>query len=81
MEAVRTKRYFIMRDGRQAGPFTVEQLAGVTITPETAVWNEEAFDWKRADTFQELKMVLGQPPPVVHRGPLHWLRIGRKRKP
>lgn len=82
MDAIADKRYFISRNGRQAGPFTKEELRALNIRADTSVWSEEAFDWKRAETFAELQDVLNaQPPAVVHRGPLHWLRIGRKSQP
>jgi hypothetical protein len=81
MDTVYRKRYFISRHGRQAGPYTKEQLQALNIHADTSVWNEEAMDWKSADTFEDLKDVLSAPPPPeVHRGPLHWLRIGRKRQ-
>ena len=44
------KRYFILRDGRQAGPYTVEQLRTMNLNPGTSVWNEKVFDWVKAGT-------------------------------
>lgn len=63
------KRYFILRDGRQAGPYTVEQLRTMNLNPGTSVWNEKVFDWVKARTIDELKEVLAEPaPPARQRG-------------
>lgn len=72
-----TKRYFILRDGRQAGPYTVDRLQELRITPETRVWDEEAFNWVPAASVSDLQDILAQPvqAPVAPRGGLFsWLR-------
>lgn len=61
------KRYFILRDNRQAGPFTIMQLRGAGLRPETLVWNEEAFGWEKAATLAELQEFLAEPAPVKPR--------------
>jgi hypothetical protein len=69
------KRYFIIREGRQIGPYSVAKLRELAITPETRVWSEEAFNWVAAASMDELKDVLVQPEqPPAHRGILQWLR-------
>lgn len=80
MVGIHAKRYFLSRHGQQAGPFTKEELRAMNITADTHVWNEELFDWAKAETFGELKEVFQPAVPVVHRGPLDWLRIARKRR-
>jgi hypothetical protein len=80
MEGVHDKRFFISRRGRHAGPFSKDQLRALNINAETSVWDEKAFAWKKAGTLEELRDLLNASPlPKVRRGPLQWLRIGRKR--
>lgn len=80
MAADNPKRYFIMRDRRQSGPFTIVQLRGAGLRPETLVWNEEAFDWEKAATLAELKELLAEPAPVKpRRGLLRRLFGGDKK--
>ena len=70
-----TKRYFIIREGRQAGPYTAAKLRELAITPETRVWDEVAFDWVAAADMDALKDVVAQPDePRAPRGLLSWLR-------
>lgn len=39
---------YIHRDGQQQGPFTLEQLQGMDLTPDTPVWYEGLADWQPA---------------------------------
>ena len=69
------KRYFILREGRQDGPYTVAALREVGITPDTRVWDEEKFDWVAASTLAELDEVASRPlPPGPPRRLLAWLK-------
>ena len=63
--------YFIYKDNKQQGPFTVEQLAGMGLRSETLVWREGMEQWTPAWQVEELKDVLAGkaqsrpvPPPV-----------------
>lgn len=42
------KKYFAMIDGEQRGPYTLEQLPGSGVTPETYVWCKGMADWQQA---------------------------------
>ncbi len=65
--------YFIYKDKRQQGPFTVEQLAAMGLTSDTLVWREGMGQWTPAWQVDELKAVTGgrqsgaaaPPPPPV----------------
>ena len=48
------KYYFVIIDGQQNGPFSVEELQQKGITPETYVWREGFSDWVKASTVAEL---------------------------
>lgn len=41
-------RYFAMLDGRQAGPFTLQELEAAGVGPETYVWCKGMDDWQQA---------------------------------
>ena len=63
--------YFIYKDNKQQGPYTIGQLAEMGITSETLVWNESMKQWTPAWQVAELKDVLAAkaattpaPPPV-----------------
>ncbi|MBP6641897.1 MAG: DUF4339 domain-containing protein [Flavobacteriales bacterium] len=74
MQQQKGKRYFIRRHDRISGPFTKEELCARRIEDGTQVWNEEAFDWHEAYTFDELCVVLEQPPPQPGRKLWNWFR-------
>ena len=66
--------YFIYKDNKQQGPYTIGQLAEMGITSETLVWNESMKQWTPAWQVAELKDVLAAkaattpaPPPVQPR--------------
>ena len=42
------KQYYIIRNDQQAGPYTLEELAAMEITPDTMVWSEGMTDWTPA---------------------------------
>ena len=50
--------FHLIRNGKQEGPFTVEELANQGITPESEVWAPGMADWKQAGDVPELTAVL-----------------------
>lgn len=52
--------YFIVENGKQAGPFSIAQLAEKHIKPETLVWKEGMADWTPAWKIAELKYILAR---------------------
>lgn len=52
--------YFIVENGKQAGPFSIAQLAEKHIKPETLVWKEGMADWTPAWKIAELKYILAE---------------------
>ncbi|MDY4245252.1 MAG: DUF4339 domain-containing protein, partial [Porphyromonas sp.] len=48
------KQYYIIRNEQQAGPYTLEELAAMGITPDTIVWTEGMADWTPARQVSEL---------------------------
>ena len=52
--------YFIVENGKQAGPFSIAQLAEKHIKPETLVWKEGMAYWTPAWKIAELKYILAE---------------------
>jgi membrane protease subunit (stomatin/prohibitin family) len=62
-------QFFAVLDGKQAGPFTIDQLkaqiSAGTITRETMVWKEGMSGWAVADSQPEIASLFGATPPPV----------------
>lgn len=54
--------YFIVDNGQQAGPFTIEELAEKGLTPTILVWKEGMDNWAPASQVDELKPVVNGKP-------------------
>lgn len=54
------KEFYIYINDQQQGPFTIEQLAEMGITPETEVWTQGMADWQQAGDVAELTQLLQQ---------------------
>ena len=50
--------FHLIRNGKQEGPFTVEELGQQGITPESEVWAPGMADWMQAGDVPELTAVL-----------------------
>ena len=50
--------FHLIRNGKQEGPFSVEELSQQGITPESEVWAPGMVDWKQAGDVPELTAVL-----------------------
>ena len=56
--------FFIIRNDEQQGPFTLEQLSGMSIMPDTPVWCEGMPDWTTADKVAALQPLVAYAPRV-----------------
>lgn len=63
--------YFILVDGRQEGPFSIQQLAAKGINADTMVWCEGMEEWQPADHVAELQSLLlpEEPEPIPEPAP------------
>ena len=50
--------FHLIRNGKQEGPFTIEELGQQGITPESEVWAPGMADWKQAGDVPELTAVM-----------------------
>ena len=50
--------FHLIRNGKQEGPFSVEELAQQGLTPESEVWAPGMSDWQQAGDVPELTAVL-----------------------
>lgn len=60
--------YYILRNNSPAGPYTLEELDAMAITPDTMVWMAGEADWIAAGNVGELQSLFapstGQEPPL-----------------
>lgn len=54
-------KYYIARDGKPQGPYTVSELLSQNISPETFVWNKTMTEWTKAGDVSELNAILFAP--------------------
>lgn len=60
--------YYILINGQQTGPLTLDQLRNYTIRPDTRVWREDLPNWIEARELDELKVLWTQTPPPFGQG-------------
>ena len=60
------KKYFYSDGTNKFGPYTIEELREMNITPHTLIWFQGLSEWRPANTFPELYEVYmpSTPPPV-----------------
>lgn len=57
-------RWFAMINGQQVGPYTIETLISMGLTPHTPVWRNGMADWAEASSVPEImKHFASTPPP------------------
>ncbi len=54
--------YYIIENGQQSGPYTVDQLSSRGITPDTNVWTDGMTNWVPASQVYELQSIVQNPP-------------------
>jgi hypothetical protein len=59
------KNYFIVQQGEQKGPFTLEQLKTMPLTRETKIWYQGLDGWKMIAEIPELSELEAMLPPPV----------------
>ena len=55
-------KYWVYLDGRQQGPFDIEQLRELPLTADTKVWCAGMERWERMGTIPALAQILSVPP-------------------
>ncbi len=61
------KQYYLSVNDQPVGPFTLEELAGRGLTPNTLIWHEEMPDWKPASAVSSVQSLLPKLPPPIPR--------------
>lgn len=64
--------YYIHINGRQRGPFTLNQLLSEGLTPETMVWRNGMPNWGKASTIPELQILFASPQSAVQPATPHY---------
>jgi uncharacterized RDD family membrane protein YckC len=60
-----TKMYYVVENGKQNGPFSIDDLIVKQIKPDTLVWFDGLEKWKRANDIPELVSVFKKSPPPI----------------
>jgi hypothetical protein len=56
--------YFIIKDNKKEGPFTLDEMLNLMLTDETLIWKDGKSDWSKISDFPELKyFIIKTPPP------------------
>ena len=55
-------QYYLVKDGQRVGPFELEQLAQLELTPETLAWTEGMANWEPAGTIPALASIFAPKP-------------------
>ena len=59
------EKFFIVLNGLQQGPFTIEQLVDKGINSSTLVWTEKLDNWVEAKNIEDLKEIIRNSPPPI----------------
>ncbi|MDX9881142.1 MAG: DUF4339 domain-containing protein [Prolixibacteraceae bacterium] len=62
------RKYFIVENNQQAGPFSIDELRVKEVGPSTLAWFEGLPNWQQAATINELNELFVSPPPLYHEG-------------
>ncbi|HTD94717.1 MAG TPA: DUF4339 domain-containing protein [Chitinophagaceae bacterium] len=52
------KSYYLHQGDQQAGPYSINQLKKIHISPDTPVWTEGMTDWAQAQQVPEIRLAL-----------------------
>ena len=62
------KEYYIIIQGEQVGPVSINELHHIEIKPDTLIWTEGMDNWTKAEQIEEVKKnVKKTPPPISKR--------------
>lgn len=59
-------KYFILENGSQSGPFSIEELKDKALTRETMVWRDGMSFWQKAGELGELSGIFAITPPPYY---------------
>lgn len=57
--------FHVEQNGQSVGPFPIEQLRGMNLTPQTLVWSPALTGWTPAGQVPALASIFGQTPPPL----------------
>ena len=58
------KKYFIIKNKTQLGPFSIDELKTQNITRTTPIWHEGLKEWTTVNELSELSEVFKSTPPA-----------------
>jgi len=57
------KKYYVILNNQQSGPFTIDELQQRNLNPSTPIWHEGLADWTTVSNLQEFSSKIGATPP------------------
>jgi hypothetical protein len=63
------KHYYISNNDQPEGPFTLDELAGRGLKPNTMIWHDEMPDWRPASVVASVQSLLPKLPPPLRKAP------------
>jgi len=58
-------QYFVAIDGQKQGPYSLDEVKGMLLAPDTLVWRHPMKDWSKASGLKELEFSLSYQPPSL----------------
>jgi len=59
------QKFYIHKDDKQQGPFSIDELKDLKITRDAMVWFEGEENWKKASDIDEIKSLFTSIPPPI----------------
>ncbi len=59
------KKYYIIVDETQAGPYSIEELKEKVITKESLIWAEGMENWVKAESLEAFREIVKNSPPPI----------------
>lgn len=59
------KKYFLIINNNQFGPYSLSELQNISINKDTLVWHKSLTEWTKAENIDELAAILHETPPPI----------------
>ena len=59
------KKYFLIKNDTKNGPYSISELQSIDFNKDTLIWHNGLENWKKAEEFEELLVILEETPPPI----------------
>jgi hypothetical protein len=59
------KKYFLIKNDTKNGPYSISELQNIDFNNDTLIWHNGLENWKKAEEFEELLVILEETPPPI----------------